>query len=311
MKRIGFLALAVLLSALPTPAQSLLERLGYPPDAKLLVLHADDVGMSRAVNRASIEALEAGWISSASIMVPCPWFSEIAAYARQHPEFDFGLHLTLTSEWKYYRWDGLLGALQTPSLHNSAGFLHATTEEAVTNIKPEEAEAELRAQIRRALDAGIALTHLDTHMGVLFQTPALFAVYLRLGREFKLPVLIPREQLAQQAPHLLELLKPEDLVIDRVWLVPTDTPPAQWQEAYLRLIENLPPGITELIVHLGYATDELQAITVDHPDFGAAWRERDLEVVRSEAFRNALRRHNVTLVTWRELAERFQKARHE
>ena len=310
MKRLLLLLLGFAWS-LTLQAQSLLERLGYPPDARVLILHADDLGMAHSVNRASTEALEAGWISSASIMVPCPWFSEMAAYARTHPKLDFGLHLTLTSEWKYYRWAGLLGPSMTPSLHSSAGYLHATTEEAVANMKPEEVAAELRAQILRAQDAGIPVTHLDTHMGVLLQTPELFAVYLQVGREHNLPVLIPREQLAQQAPHLLEMLTPDDLVIDRVWLVPIDTPPDRWLETYIRMIDNLPPGITELIVHLGYANDELEAITVDHPDFGAAWRARDLDVVRSEAFREALRRNNVILTTWRELYRRFRTQRHE
>ena len=310
MKRLLLLLLGFAWS-LTLQAQSLLERLGYPSDARVLILHADDLGMAHSVNRASTEALEAGWISSASIMVPCPWFSEMAAYARAHPELDFGLHLTLTSEWKYYRWAGLLGPSMTPSLHSSAGYLHATTEEAVANMKPEEVAAELRAQILRAQDAGIPVTHLDTHMGVLLQTPELFAVYLQVGREHNLPVLIPREQLAQQAPHLLEMLTPDDLVIDRVWLVPIDTPPDRWLETYIRMIDNLPPGITELIVHLGYANDELEAITVDHPDFGAAWRARDLDVVRSEAFREALRRNNVILTTWRELYRRFRTQRHE
>jgi len=310
MKRLLLLLLGFAWS-LTLQAQSLLERLGYPSDARVLILHADDLGMAHSVNRASTEALEAGWISSASIMVPCPWFSEMAAYARTHPKLDFGLHLTLTSEWKYYRWAGLLGPSMTPSLHSSAGYLHATTEEAVANMKPEEVAAELRAQILRAQDAGIPVTHLDTHMGVLLQTPELFAVYLQVGREHNLPVLIPREQLAQQAPHLLEMLTPDDLVIDRVWLVPIDTPPDRWLETYIRMIDNLPPGITELIVHLGYANDELEAITVDHPDFGAAWRARDLDVVRSEAFREALRRNNVILTTWRELYRRFRTQRHE
>ncbi|MDQ7041598.1 MAG: polysaccharide deacetylase family protein [Rhodothermus sp.] len=310
MKRLLFFLLGLVWS-LTLQAQSLLERLGYPPEARVLILHADDLGVAHSVNRASTSALEAGWISSASIMVPCPWFPEVAAYARAHPELDFGLHLTLTSEWKYYRWAGLLGPRLTPSLHSPMGYLHATTEAAVANMNPEEVAAELRAQIRRAREAGLSITHLDTHMGVLFQTPELFAVYLQVGRESNLPVLIPREQLEQQAPHLLTLLTPDDLVIDRVWLIPSDTPPDRWQETYVRMIENLPPGITELIVHLGYADDELQAITVDHPDFGAAWRARDLDVVRSEAFRAALRRNQVILTTWRELYRRFRSQRHE
>src|SRR6185295_7267511 len=92
-----------------TAQQTLAERLGYPKDTKLLIIHSDDLGVSHSENEASTMAMEKGSVSSASIMVPTPWFSEIAAYAAVHPKSDFGLHLTLTSEWKYYKWGSLSG----------------------------------------------------------------------------------------------------------------------------------------------------------------------------------------------------------
>src|SRR2546423_2686771 len=143
---------------------------------KLLIVHADDLGMAHSVDAAAIKGLESGLITSASIMVPCPWLPEIAAYARAHPNADLGLHLTLTSEWKSFRWRPL-----TPlaSLVDSEGFFNATESEAAARIDPKDAEAEVRAQIARAKAVGIHPTHLDSHMGTLYQTKVLLGVLLR------------------------------------------------------------------------------------------------------------------------------------
>src|SRR4030095_12999596 len=120
----------------PPPAKTLLERLGYPPDAKLLIVHADDLGMAHSINRASIKGLESGLISSASIMIPCPWLPEIADYARKHPQADLGLHLTLTSEWTLYRWGPILAKERVPSLLDRSGYLYPTETEAAAHIDP-------------------------------------------------------------------------------------------------------------------------------------------------------------------------------
>lgn len=125
-----------------TAPKSLAERLGYPRDAKLLIVHADDLGMAHSINTASIKGLESGQVSSASIMVPCPWFPEIADYARTHPEADLGLHLTLTSEWKLLRWGPVLAKERVPSLFDRSGYLYPLESEAAAHIDPKEAEAE-------------------------------------------------------------------------------------------------------------------------------------------------------------------------
>jgi len=292
---------------LPAGAQSearrpsLAERLGYAADAKLLIIHADDIGVAQSVNAATLEGFGNGVVNSGSIMVPCPWFPDIAAYVRQHPGLDLGLHLTLTAEWEHYRWGPVLPRDQVPTLVDSLGFLHSTQQEAARRMDPREAEAEIRAQVERAIAFGVRPTHLDSHMATLFQTPELFAAYLRVGREYRLPVFVPDESLPTQAAPLRALLTPDDIVIDRVAMATPAVAADGWQEFYEGIIERLQPGVTEIIVHLAHDDAEMRAVTTGHPDYGAAWRQRDLDVMTSPRFAELLERHGVHLVTWREI----------
>src|SRR5277367_4074630 len=164
--------------------KSLAEKLGYPRDAKLVIIHADDVGMTHSVNAATIQALNTGLVNSASIMVPCPWFPEIADYAKTHPEIDFGLHLTLTSERVYYRWGPVAPRDKVASLVDENGYFHHDWSQD-THIDPKDAELELRAQIERAYAMGIRPTHLDSHQYRLINNgKELFEVFVRLGHEY-------------------------------------------------------------------------------------------------------------------------------
>src|SRR6267154_5385619 len=157
-KRISVLLLIYLAGALldaraQDVGKSLSEKLGFARDAKLLIIHADDVGMTHSVNVATIKALDTGLVNSASLMVPCPWFPEIADYAKSHPDTDFGLHLTLTSERVYYRWSPVAAADKAPSLVDANGYFHHDWEHNV-HVNPKDVEVELRAQIQRALAMG-------------------------------------------------------------------------------------------------------------------------------------------------------------
>ena len=295
-------------SKLQTATKTLAERLGYPRDAKLLIVHADDLGAAHSINRASIKALESGLVSSASIMVPCPWLPEIAAYARAHPEADLGLHLTLTSEWGLYRWGPVLGK-GVPSLLDSSGYLYPLENEAAAHMDIKEVEAEIRAQIARSRALGIQPTHLDSHMGTLYQSKALFETLLRVARENKLPFRVSQEWFTA-APFMPSSLGPDDVVLDRTISIEPTVAPEDWSKFYTNEIKNLRPGVTDMIVHLAFADEEMKGVTFGHPNWGAEWRQRDFDFVTSDAFRKLLAENNVKLITWRELGKLIGKTEH-
>jgi predicted glycoside hydrolase/deacetylase ChbG (UPF0249 family) len=287
------------LTAALAQTKTVAERLGYPRDAKLLIIHADDLAVAHSEDAASFAALDQHAVTSASIMVPCPWLTEVAAYAKAHPDADLGLHLTLTSEWETYRWGPVASRDAVPSLIDPSGNLWPDTEPAVAHLKPEEVERELLAQVERALAVGIHPTHLDSHMGVLFARPDLFAVYLKVAREYKLPFLAVRGTGAPK--ELMPLLSNADIVLDSVIMANPAVDAANWKTFYLNAIQNLKPGVTEIIVHLGHDDAELQAVTVHHPDYGAAWRQRDYDAMTGPEFRKALVDNHVILIHWKDL----------
>jgi predicted glycoside hydrolase/deacetylase ChbG (UPF0249 family) len=297
-------ALLLLASTLPAQARTIAERLGLPAGAKLLILHADDLAVAHSVNVASFDALDGGAISSASVMVPTPWIAEVAAYARTHPNADLGLHLTLTSEWETYRWGSVESKDKVPSLLDSAGTFPSDVPPVAARAKPLEVERELRAQIERALALGIRPTHVDSHMGALFATPELFATYVKVAREYRLPFLALR---GDMPPAFRASLSANDVLLDALVIAGPDVPRDQWKAFYLNAVANLKPGLTEMIVHLGRDDAELQAVTVNHEPYGSAWRQRDSDVVTSPEFRQALKDHGVTLITWKALQKVVQQ----
>ncbi len=273
------------------------ERLGYSKDAKLLILHADDVGVSHSENTATIEAFKQSAISSASIMVPCPWFPEIAVYAKENPERDFGLHLTLTAEWKNYKWGGVLPANEIPSLLDKNGFFYGTSDEVAENANPHEVEKELMAQVQRAIDFGINPTHLDSHMGSVFGTPALFQIYLKVGAAFNLPVFLPKNA-SSAYPELQKRLDGSQILVDNYYMMYKNRPKNEWTSYYIDIVKNLKSGFNVILIHVAIDDAEMQAITIDHPDFGATWRQNDLDTMVNEEFKASLKENNVHLITW-------------
>ncbi|MCX8037135.1 MAG: polysaccharide deacetylase family protein [Candidatus Sumerlaeia bacterium] len=288
------------------PSGSIVERLGYPPDAKLLIVHADDFGMCHSVNVATVEAMSRGSVTSASVMAPCAWFPEAAALARENPSLDIGIHITLNSEWRRYRWGPVAPLSEVRSLVDGDGFLFNTFVKTWAHGNPAEVEREIRAQVERVLAFGIRPTHLDSHMGTVFMRQEFFDAYRKIAHEYQLPYLLPRP-----TGNLLKALDPRlkvstngtfkaieesgDVVIDHL-IMGIDAPPDKRKEAYLRLIADLKPGLTQLIIHCGTDSEELRAIT-------NSWAQRnaDRQAFTDPDIKRALDAAGVHLIGWAEL----------
>ena len=286
-------------AASPSPANA--------PQKRYVIIHADDAGMSHSVNRATIESMEQGNVSSASIMVPCPWFKEIAAYAKAHPEKDFGIHLTLNSEWENYRWGPVASRDKVPSLVDREGYLWDNVGEVAASATAADVETELRAQIQRALDFGVPVTHLDTHMGAVVSRPDLIVVYVKLGIEFNVPVFflrdlggeVPDEAIRARGLQLMGTLTEHGLpVLDAMTQLYSNGTFEEKKAAYLKAIADTGPGVRYVIIHCGYDDAELQAITSS-----SKIRNTDREVFTDPEFIEAVKQTGVEIVTWKQVRE--------
>lgn len=293
------------------PSKTLAEQLGYPADARLLIIHADDLGVAHSKNAAATSAWEKNGINSASIMVPTPWFPEIAHYANKNPEFDLGLHLTLTAEWQFYKWDGVLPSNEISTLLNEENYFYPTVADVVANADPAEIENEIRAQVERAYQFGLNPTHLDSHMGTLFSHPEFFEAYLRVGEEYKLPVLVPDNWIEnamfsddEARDRIMRLSEEYPVHVQQVIMLTSETPESDWFETYDAAIKNLEPGLNEILLHPGYDNAEMNAMTINyHHNFGAEWRQRDYDYFTSQRVKDLLEDENIQLVTWRQIRE--------
>lgn len=280
---------------------------------KYLVIHADDAGMSHSVNVGTMEALEFGLVTSASIMVPCPWFVEFAEYARTHPQFDYGIHLTLNCEWQKYRWGPVAPRERVPSLIDPDGYLWRSVDLVVTHAKVDEVELELRAQIDRAKRFGVPLTHLDTHMGALVSRPDLLQTYVKLGLEYELPVLFFRDfsprvaatypVLVELGPRIVEQLTARQFpILDGLGQFYGGDNFEQRLQTYRTYLKELPPGVHELIIHCGVDNEELRAITNSSFRRDADRRHFTMPELRAE-----IRELGIDVVSWKQLRELARK----
>jgi len=273
------------------------------------IIHSDDAGMSHSVNLATIEGMEKGIVTSCSIMVPCPWFPEFAEYASKHPEKDFGIHLTLNSEFDRYRWGPVAPREKVPSLVDANGYLWGDKEEVQKNARPEEVEIELRAQIDRALKAGIRLSHLDTHMGTVISTGEMLDIYVRLGVYYKLTVMMIRnipKPISREYPDLFakhkeycERLEQHGLpVIDALYQFYDGNDHEKRRDRYLQTLRDSQPGVTQIIIHCGYDDRELQGITSSH-----FIRGNDTRIFTDPDVAEEIKKMGVELVSWTQLTE--------
>jgi predicted glycoside hydrolase/deacetylase ChbG (UPF0249 family) len=274
-----------------------------------LIAHVDDVGMCHGANTAFLDLFGKGFVTSGSVMVPCPWFPEIAEAATARPELDLGVHLTLTSEWPGYRWRPISTTSRASGLLDDDGFMWRNVPALRAHLDPQAAEDEMRAQLERALASGIDATHLDTHMGAA-AVPELLDTYLRLGVDYRLPVLLPREIAsylgslpigdADWAAYVEATRRPEVLPVDRFIITPC-VDPAESDAVYRRMIAELPEGTTFFSLHCN-APGDIEAIS----PLWAPWRTDEHRLCGDPAFHRFVAEQGVELIGYRGIRDRYR-----
>ena len=286
--------------------ENLAEKLGYPSDSKLLILHADDIGVAQSVNQASFNAFESGSITSGSVMVPCPWFLEAAEYAKANPNHDLGLHLTVTSEWKNYKWGGISSSNEINSLINNNGHFYESNNDFEENAIYGEVKKELKAQVNYAIKNGLNPTHLDSHMGALRSRLDTYQAYIEIGQEFDIPVLLSKEY--ENTISINDVDKSNIDISKLIWVnkiySKTDDSSIDeesWEKFYYDTLDKIQPGLNVMLLHLGYDNGELKSMMVDHPNWGSKWRGLDKKIIESKRFRNYLNDKKIILVSFNQI----------
>ena len=299
------------------------ERLGYDKNAKLLIIHADDIGIAHSINIASFDAYKSNAINSGAAMIPSPWIREVAEFHKEYPKYDIGLHLTITAEWKNYKWGGISSSNEIPSLLNEYNEFYDNTSDVNINANPEEVRKELQAQIDYARSLGINPSHIDSHMGAIAVNKDLWRVFIEVGHKNKLvsmawksrvlnlfdedfPIpdyIVPANDIYMLYPEadrsFIENEAGEDiantLIVNDIYKY------EDWYELYSNKIKSLQPGLNVFLLHLGYDNEELKAVTIDHPEYGSLWRQLDYDVFKSKEIKQLLKDEGIKLVTWGEI----------
>ena len=285
--------------------KSTAERLGYAADARVLILNADDFGMCHDQNEGVIRGLKEGLFTSSTILVTCPWFEEAADFARKNPAADLDVHLTLTAEWDTYKWGPVLGARAVPSLVDERGYLWQTVAQVYEHERLDEAEAELRAQIEKAVATGIDVSHLDSHMGTLQLRQEYHEIYARLANEYRLPIrLASRRRLGREGMGaILDQLDAAGVVTPDHLVFYGPPSVAETETYWTNLLRTLKPGVTEILCHPAIARDELRTCARD-----AMQREADFRYFTSDQTRQLIKDEGVEMTGFRELRDLMRGA---
>jgi len=288
-------------SAFAKDSEPLVERLGFPPNAKVLIINGDDYGMNHATNKSTASALKSGGLTSATIMVPYPWFPEVVEFAKSNPQASLGIHTTLTSEWKYYKCGPVIGKTAVPSLVDELGFFYPNIGPIYANAKLDEVEKETRAQIDQALEAGVDITHIDSHMAALQYNPKYHELYIKIAKDYNLPCRIAGLDLMEPLNfgYLIEMAD-EMGVLHTDWLFAAGPEKVEdtarfWTE----VLEGIKPGVvSEIFIHCGLDSPEMRRTT-------GSWRQRtaDTEFFSSPSTLKLIKELGIELISYRELRE--------
>jgi predicted glycoside hydrolase/deacetylase ChbG (UPF0249 family) len=298
-----------------------LKRLGYGKQDRVVIIHADDIGMCQATLPALTDLLDAGLMSSAATMVPCPWFPEAAALCRGNGGVDMGVHLTLTCEYRSYRWGPISTRDAATGLMDEDGYFHFGPGGVDTHATTEAAARELAVQLERALGAGIDVTHIDNHQISAFR-PRLLDGYLGLANQAHLPLMFLRLDAAgwqsfagavglafdwETASHLEEAVHDLEAagmpLVDFATMLPLDRPEERVDQARW-MFGELPPGLTHFVLHPAVDTPELRAIAPDWPS-----RVADYEAFTSRELSEYVRQSGIQILGYRELRELVREGR--
>ena len=279
--------------------KSIAEKLGYSEDDKLLVIHADDLGLEDSVNSTSFESLKKNTVTSASVIMTTEKIDEVANFSEINPSLDLGVHLTVTSEWRMHKWGGILQNKDITSMLNSNNHFYWNKRKFTKFSNLDEVRNELQAQIDLAVSMGINISHIDSHEGALFFDPDVFKMYLNLAKRNNLLAFVP----IQASVHFDENFpKPDHAIIfDQFFMAEAGIKPFEMEKYYLDIIDNLKPGLSQIIVHFGLNNEKMKDITQGKTNYGSLWREIDYNVMNSEKFIKSLEENNIKLINYSDL----------